>query len=556
MSDAAALIDPRGQRERKVLRLAQRPTLENLSSGTLLFYDNTKMDVGHYGTLFKCLHAGLQRQGVVKRRDHRETIRGKTAADINALARQFHAMNLAGAVIGLADMGVCPAMVALCIAMEELGIPTVCLTAGPGSRLAVAHAHYRAGALCLLPFDIYQASDEAMIGRLAAGCVPRLLEMLSCNGAQLEVLSKIDYDVDTCVDLAIGQPSVDAENIEAAYAHFERLHIGDGLPFVPPTRARVETMRTYCPFDTDEIILQDIGPSGAPLTVRDALVAAVMAGCRVEYMPLVLTALRAVARPQYGLLQGVTTSFGGGHFMLVSGPLAQEVGMHGGQGCLGPGFRANATIGRSVNLALLNVCRAAPGHADLSCLSSPAKYSYCMAEEAGLSPWPLMHEERVDSGATVVMTLIAEAPHAVLDLGSTSAPNLLETIIDCCTTLGSNNAYVPGCLVVLLNPDHARLLYAGGYDKNRLRYEVHARAGISYRLLDKRGLVGITQTAGADGMQKITRSPADVEIVVGGGHGGHSAVILPWALNSDPVYEAVRLPGGGYAKTLEQFRWR
>ena len=141
MSDAAALIDPRGQRERKVLRLAQRPTLENLSSGTLLFYDNTKMDVGHYGTLFKCLHAGLQRQGVVKRRDHRETIRGKTAADINALARQFHAMNLAGAVIGLADMGVCPAMVALCIAMEELGIPTVCLTAGPGSRLAVAHAH-------------------------------------------------------------------------------------------------------------------------------------------------------------------------------------------------------------------------------------------------------------------------------------------------------------------------------------------------------------------------------------------------------------------------------
>jgi hypothetical protein len=256
------------------------------------------------------------------------------------------------------------------------------------------------------------------------------------------------------------------------------------------------------------------------------------------------------------LLQAITTSFGGGHFVLASGPLAQEIGMHGGQGCLGPGFRANATIGRALNLALLDVCRPVPGHADLACLSSPAEYSYCMAEEPDLSPWPSMSQERFDSSTTCVMTLKAEPPHAVMDLVSTSAEGLMETIVDCCTTLGSNNAYVPGCLVLVLNPDHARLLVAGGYHKERLRGEIHAAARIPREQLTRRGFVGIGPKAGAQGFHYVTRSPEDVEVVVAGGKGGHSAIILPWALHSDPIYEPVRLPDGRIAEMIEQFETR
>lgn len=560
--DSEHLLDPRGTLNPARLKLATRPDPAALAAGTILFYDNTKMDVGHYGVIFGRIKEGFQKRGISRFCDYSETIRGKTSADIAALARTFSELNVSAAVIGLADMGVSPAMVSLAVAMEKLGIPTVCLTAGPGSRLSVAHAYYRAGSLCLIAFDIYHASDEQTVGSQADACVPRLVSMLSCNGPELEKLSSVDYEVDPlppATDGFVSSVSPGARDeggvldLDAIYERFESLHIGDGLPFLPPTAARYERMRAYCPFDPFEVIVEGIGPSGTPLRIKDALIAAVMAGCKPEYVPILLTALRAISKPQYGLLQAVTTSFGGGHFVLASGPLARQIGMQGGQGCLGPGFRANATIGRAVNLVLLNVCRSVPGHADLACLSSPAAYSYCMAEDPALSPWLPMNEERFDSNATCIMTLKAEPPHAVMDLVSTTAESLMETVVACCTTLGSNNAYVPGCLVLVLNPDHARLLFDSGYDKDRLRREIHASARISRGQLSKRGLVGIGPKDGVAGFHCVTRSPSDVEVVVGGGRGGHSAVILPWALHSDPIYEPVRLPNGKFAESLEQF---
>jgi hypothetical protein len=179
-----------------------------------------------------------------------------------------------------------------------------------------------------------------------------------------------------------------------------------------------------------------------------------------------------------------------------------------------------------------------------------------MAESPAVSPWPLLHAERFDPETTCVMMLKAEPPHAVMDLVSTTAADLMDTIVDCCTTMGSNNAYVAGCLVLVLNPDHAQLLAGGGYDKHRLRREVHQRARIPHAQVSRRGIVGVAPAEGEAGYHYVTRSPADVEIVVAGGRGGHSGVILPWALHSDPVYEAVRLPDGSAAESVEQFRRR
>jgi len=560
--DCRSLLDPRGFRQPPALPLAPRPELSILAAGRVLFYDNTKMDVGHFGALFTQIKQGMQTRGAGNFIDFRETIRGKSEADIAALAARFGGMNIAAAVIGLADMGVCPAMVALTIAMERAGIPTVCLTAGPGSALAIAHAHYRAGRLCLLPFDIYQGSPLEKIIALADAGVGPIMAMLTQNSAALDQLAKVDHAIDRTPVAADGMLPLtacdddhgDAIALDPVAERFDELHIGDGLPCVPPTPARFARMREYCPFDPAEIIMQDIGPSGAPVMVRDVLIAAVMAGCKPEYLPFVLAAVRAIAKPGYGLLQAVTTSFAGGHFILGSGPLASQIGMHGGQGCLGPGFRANATIGRAINLLLGNVCRAVPGYADLACLSSPAEYSYCMAEDASLSPWPPVHMEQYDASATCVMVMQAESPHSVLDLVSNRAAHLLETIIDCCTTLGSNNAYMPGSLVLLLNPDHARLLADDGYDKQRLREEIHRSARVKTTLLAGRGLGGIRPKNENSEYQLVTRSPDDIVIVVGGGKGGHSAVVLPWALHSDPVFEAIRLPNGNYAKNIADFR--
>jgi hypothetical protein len=176
-----------------------------------------------------------------------------------------------------------------------------------------------------------------------------------------------------------------------------------------------------------------------------------------------------------------------------------------------------------------------------------------MAEDSRFEIWPPIHEEHFDANTTCVMTLKAEPPHAVMDLVSTTATDLMDTIVDCCTTLGSNNAYVAGCLVLVLNPDHVRLLSSGGYDKARLRREIHQRARVPFDKVASRGIVGIKPSAAPDGFHYVTRSPADVEIVVAGGEGGHSGVILPWALRSEPVYEAVRLADGSAATSIDAF---
>ena len=177
-----------------------------------------------------------------------------------------------------------------------------------------------------------------------------------------------------------------------------------------------------------------------------------------------------------------------------------------------------------------------------------------MAEDAAGGPWTPINEERFDRATTCVMMLKAEPPHAVMDLVSTTASSLMETIVACCTTLGSNNAYVAGSLVLVLNPDHVRLLQAGGYDKERLRREIHARARIAGEQVAKRGIVGITPSVEVDGFHYVTRSAADIQIVAAGGEGGHSGVILPWALHSEAVFEPMRLPDGRMAEALEQFR--
>ena len=544
------LLDPRGQLRLERVPLAPFPGRDALAAGTVLFYDNLKMEVGHYRLLIPRIKDRLRRNGVARLVDHRETIRGKSPADIAALARKLAEIRPGAAVIALADMGVSPAMVALTIALEQSGIPTVCLTAEPGSSLAAAHAHYRAGTLRLVDLDIFPASTAAEVEAAADACAEHFLAMPS--GLDPPSPAAHAYPVDRIPAAADGYlPQIGGDE-EAIYERFEALHIGDGMPFIAPTEPRFDRMREYCPFAPDEVVASGVGPSGTPIRVRDVLVAAVMAGCRPQYAPIVLTAVRALARPQYGLLQAVTTSFSGGHFVLASGPIAHEIGMHGGQGCLGPGFRANATIGRAVNLTLLNVCRSVPGQADLACLSSPAELGYCFAEEPCLSPWPTLHEERFDAATTCVMTLKAEAPHNVLDIGSTGAAGLMETIVDCCTTLGSNNASSAGPLVLVLNPEHARVLARDGYDKGRLRREIHASARIALDRMTARGIVSVATQKLAGGFHYATRTPEDVQIVVAGGKGGHSAVILPWALYSEAVFEAVRLPNGNAAKSLEE----
>jgi hypothetical protein len=272
-------------------------------------------------------------------------------------------------------------------------------------------------------------------------------------------------------------------------------------------------------------------------------------------MPVLVTAFKALANPGYNLLQSVTTSHPGGNMVLVSGPIAQQTGLSGRQGCMGPGYPANATVGRAVNLVILNVCRAVPGICDLDCIASQAEFTYCFAEEPELAQWEMINEERYDASTTTVYVLKAEPQHDIIDFLSLNGHDLLDTLTDCCTTLGSNNAYVPGPLVLALTPDHGMMLKNSGYTKEMIREHIHLRAVHDVPMVRNRGLVPIRPPEFADKHpMPVTRTPKDIEVVVVGGRGGHSGVILPWALHSEAIVLPVTLPDGRTARNIEEFR--
>ena len=567
---AVSILDPRGEQKRPHLKLAPRITIEDLKKGPVLFFDNTKLGFCNYIEVFKRLKANFAKDGITNLVEHRETVRGKPTDALREFAEKLAGYRPVAAVFALGDVGVSPATTIMTIRMEELGIPTVYITAPPGSDLVKGVVYYRAGQLAVCPIDIYQGSTIDDIDKKVDAAMGLIYDLLTLPAEQLEKRATPDFALDRVAPTADGilhqaeqikldaaAASQPAAGIEEINELFNDLHLSDGLPIIPPTLARLEKMLSYCPYDKDLLLAKEIGPSGKDITVKDVAVAAVMAGCKPQYMPILVAAFRAMSHKNYNFLQSVTTSHPGGNLVLVSGPLAQELGIHGGAGCIGPGFAANMTIGRAVNLVLINTCRSVPGHCDLVCISSQAELTYCFAEEPALTPWKTISQERFDEKTTVVYVLKAEPPHDIIDFLSMTGGDLLDGITDCCTTLGSNNSFMPGPLIVVCTRDHAWLLARDGWDKEKIREHIHTYAYHQVPMVRNRGLVPVRPASFANRHpMPVTRSPRDIEIVVGGGRGGHSAVILPWALHSEAIVERVLLPDGRIPASIEDFKAR
>lgn len=562
------VLDPRGKQERPMLQLAPRVSMDDLRKGPILLYDNTKLGFNNYMEVFTRIKENFAKDGITNFVDFRETVRGKTNQDLKDYAAKLAGAKPVAAILALGDVGTSPATTIVTIALEELGIPSLYITAPPGSDLVKGVAFYRAGQLCLCSLNIYQGSTVEEIDKIIDAQMPGIYEALTLPPDQIGKRASLDFKLDAVapaenglleladkIDLEELDLSEPAAGIEAVTDLFNEFHMGDGLPIVPPTAARFEQMMPYCPFDPDMALAYGIGPSGKDITVKDIAVCAIMAGCKPQAMPILITAFKAMSDKKYNFLQSVTTSHPGGNLVLVSGPLAQEVGLHGRAGCLGPGFPANATIGRAVNLVLINTCRAVPGQTDLACLSSQAELTYCFCEVPELTPWQTINAERYDDQTTTVYVLKAEPPHDIIDFLSQTAGDLLDGIVDSCTTLGSNNSFMPGPLIVVITQDHAWLLDREGWAKDKIREHIHAHANHPAPMVRNRGLVPVRPASFARRHpMPVTRDPKDVEIVVVGGRGGHASVILPWALHSEAIVEPVVLPNGKVAKSIEDFK--
>jgi hypothetical protein len=563
------ILDPRGKQKRVMIKLAPRVSLETLRQGPVVFYDNTKLGFCHYMEVFHRIKANFAKEGITNIIDFRETVRGKSTQDLkDYAAKQLASVKPVAAILALGDVGTSPATTIVTMAMEELGIPSVYITSPPGSDLVRGVAFYRAGQLCLCPIDIYQGTTIQEIDAKIDAVMPVIFDSLTLPADKIKARAALDFALDQAPpaedgllvqaesisldDQALAEP---AAGIEEVTDLFNELHLGDGLPIVPPTQARLERMLTYCPHPQDEILAKEIGPSGRDITVRDVAMAAVMAGCKPPHMPVLIAAFKAMADKRYNFLQSVTTSHPGGNMILVSGPLAKELGIHGGAGCLGPGFPANMTIGRAANLVLVNTCRSVPAYSDLACISSQAETTFCFAEDQDLTPWKTINAERYDDKTTTVYVLKAEPPHDIIDFLSMTAGDLLDGITDSCTTLGSNNAFMPGPLIVVVTRDHAWLLSRDGWTKGMIRQHIHTYAFNQVPMVRGRGLVPVRPASFAKRHpMPVTRTPEDIEIVVAGGRGGHSAVILPWALHSEGIVERVLLPNGKVPASIEDFK--
>ena len=204
----------------------------------------------------------------------------------------------------------------------------------------------------------------------------------------------------------------------------------DGLPVVTPTEARVARMLAATQRAPDELVGL-IPPAMEPATVRTVAIHALMAGCKPAYLPVVLGGLTQMLREEFNLNGVQGTMHGVAPLMIVNGPYAVKIGLHGGNGCFGPGFRANASIGRAIRLMLLNLGGGIPGAGSATVFSTPLRYTACLTENTERSPWETLAVSRgYAADDNVITCAMVESPRLCYDDVSQEPERLLTGIAD------------------------------------------------------------------------------------------------------------------------------
>jgi hypothetical protein len=315
----------------------------------------------------------------------------------------------------------------------------------------------------------------------------------------------------------------------------------DGLPVVPPTPARVLAMLEGTRRLPDEVVAV-VPPDLVECTVEKVALNAVLAGCRPEYLPVVLTAVEAACSDAFNAHGILATTWFSGPVVIVNGPVAGHVGMNAAGNCLGQGNRANATIGRALQLVIRNVGGGRPGEVDRATLGTPGKFTCCFAEREHDSPWePLATERAGLAPGTSALTLFAGGGvHGVADQQSRTPESLARTFAAVLRVVFHPKLVLIADAILVVSPEHARVFRDAGWSKARLREELEALLTLPGREL-VRGAGGIAEGlpeafAGAD-LPKFR--PGGLLIVHAGGTAGmFSAVIGGWAsgaIGSDPV---------------------
>ena len=324
-----------------------------------------------------------------------------------------------------------------------------------------------------------------------------------------------------------------AELEDEAEAMFDRGWT-DGLPVVPPTEARVLRMlegTTRAPSEVVAVVPPDL----VECTVEKVGVNAVLAGCRPEYLPVVLAAVEAACTEEFNGHGLLATTYFSSPVVIVNGPVRAAIGMNSGLNAMGQGNRANATIGRALQLVFRNVGGGRPGEVDRATLGNPGKYTFCFAEDEEGSPWePLSESRGATDGASAVTLFAGAGVQPVVDQLSRTPESLASTFAACLRTVAHPKLPIAFDALLVVSPEHARVFREAAWSRDRLLGELGERLQLPGSEL-VRGAGGIAEGLPESFAAATLPKFRDGGLLIahaGGGAGLFSAIIAGWASGS------------------------
>ena len=332
--------------------------------------------------------------------------------------------------------------------------------------------------------------------------------------------------------------NIDAEaSFEDVNNLLYRLGVTDGLPVVPPTEARVAAMLGE---QEPSRVVATLPPLQGQATVRGLAICAVMAGCRPESFNVLQAATAAVSEPAFNLFGIQTTTGTATPMLIINGPVVQHLGLNTAANALGPGTRANATIGRALQFVLRTIGGAQPGRGDKATMGQPGKFTFCCAENALARPWEALHVWRSFRAEQSTVTAVAATGTVeVVDADSADAEGVLTTMAHSMTiagSLGRDNLLGSGEPLLLVAPEHAEII-ARTHTRRQAQAFLFEHARLPVSTLAPAQAERLRGTGARELI--VAACPEDILLVVLGGSGAKSTYVPTWGGGTRAVTRVV-----------------
>jgi thiol-disulfide isomerase/thioredoxin len=419
---------------------------------------------------------------------------------------------------------------ALSRAFDPMFVPTMFLLDADG-RILKTHFGFEKSALNAFAADMGSARiAEEFDGAPSAkpGCMSRHLEPETDGDSLAPVAASHRAAAASRIDLAD-----DEDVFEYCFRVF-----GDALPVIPPTPDRVKRMLSGTGLDPAEIVAR-VPPCYGEASVEKIAANAVMAGCEPKMMRVLAPLIRAVCDERFNIHGVQATTHFAAPLIIFNGPVRSELGFSCRQNVFSNVARANSTLGRALQLILLNIGGGRPQGIDMSVLGNPGKFSYCIAEHEEAVPWQPLHvEQGLRPGQSALTLFAGEPPHGVSEHNARKPEQVLKAICYALATVWTYRDCMRSEAIVILCPEHATTVAKAGWTKRQARDFLFENTGIPIREYEtvgdaegSRGMAGYREIRinGEPCYQKF-KAPEDIRIVVAGGTAGKfSAVIGSWA---------------------------